>query len=105
MVEVLRRNHDAMMLKYETYRQRNEELEAEIFEKKKIYSQIKSANDSLQTEVYEHRRNATDLSQKNEILDSKLRNAEQGNKESTEAATSLRSGKTQLEGQLKVMNE
>jgi hypothetical protein len=38
MVEVLRRNHDAMMLKYETYRQRNEELEAEIFEKKKIYS-------------------------------------------------------------------
>jgi hypothetical protein len=45
------------------------------------------------------------LSQKNEILDSKLRNAEQGNKESTEAATSLRSGKTQLEGQLKVMNE
>jgi chromosome segregation ATPase len=105
MVEVLRRNHDAMMLKYETYRQRNEELEADVFEKKKTYSQIKSANDSLQAEVYDHRRTATDLSQKVEILDSKLRNAEQGKKESTEAATSLRTGKTQLEGQLKVMNE
>jgi hypothetical protein len=47
MVEVLRRNHDAMMLKYETYRQRNDELEGEVFDKKKLHSSIRAENDNL----------------------------------------------------------
>ena len=47
MVELLKRNHDVMMEKYETYRLRNEALEKKALEKENLYVVIKAENDSL----------------------------------------------------------
>ena len=47
MVELLKRNHDVMMEKYETYRVRNEGLEKKALEKENLYVVIKSENDNL----------------------------------------------------------
>ena len=47
MVELLKRNHDVMMEKYETYRLRNEALEKKALEKENLYVVIKGENDNL----------------------------------------------------------
>ena len=47
MIELLRRNHDLMHEKYETYRQRNEVLEKHYLEKETLYFKIKSENDQI----------------------------------------------------------
>ena len=52
MVELLKRNHDVMMEKYETYRVRNEGLEKKALEKENLYIVIKSENDNLSNSVY-----------------------------------------------------
>lgn len=52
MVELLKRNHDVMMEKYETYRVRNETLEKKALEKENLYVVIKAENDNLSNQVY-----------------------------------------------------
>ena len=52
MVELLKRNHDVMMEKYETYRVRNEALEKRSLEKENLYTVIKGENDNLSNSVY-----------------------------------------------------
>ena len=52
MVELLKRNHDVMMEKYETYRLRNEGLEKKALEKENLYVVIKAENDNLSNQVY-----------------------------------------------------
>ena len=47
MFELLKRNHDVMMEKYELFRQRNELLEKKIHEKETLYVQIKDENDDI----------------------------------------------------------
>lgn len=47
MVELLKRNHDVMMEKYETYRIRNEGLEKKALEKENLYVVVKGDNDKL----------------------------------------------------------
>ena len=62
MVELLKRNHDVMMEKYETYRLRNEGLEKKALEKENLYVVIKSDNDKLANQVYQLKRQVEDLS-------------------------------------------
>lgn len=52
MVELLKRNHDVMMEKYETYRIRNDALEKKALEKENLYVVIKAENDNLSNSVY-----------------------------------------------------
>ena len=52
MVELLKRNHDVMMEKYETYRVRNEGLEKKALEKENLYVVVKSDNDKLANSIY-----------------------------------------------------
>ena len=52
MVELLKRNHDVMMEKYETYRVRNDALEKKAMEKENLYVVIKAENDKLSNQVY-----------------------------------------------------
>lgn len=47
MVELLKRNHDVMMEKYETYRVRNDTLEKKAQEKENLFVVIKAENDKL----------------------------------------------------------
>ena len=56
MVELLKRNHDVMMEKYETYRLRNEGLEKKALEKENLYVVIKSENDKLANQLYQLKR-------------------------------------------------
>ena len=62
MVELLKRNHDVMMEKYETYRLRNEGLEKKALEKENLYVVIKGDNDKLANQVYQLKRQVEDLS-------------------------------------------
>ena len=63
MVDLLKRNHDAMMHKYETYRQRNETLESENIDKGKLYHQMKSENEHLSNDLYHAKRAAEEFRQ------------------------------------------
>lgn len=59
-VEILKRNHDLMMEKYETYRLRNEGLEKKAMEKENLYVVIKAENDNLANQVYQLKRQLED---------------------------------------------
>ena len=61
MVELLKRNHDVMMEKYETYRIRNEGLEKKALEKENLYVVVKSDNDKLANQVYQLKRQVEDF--------------------------------------------
>ena len=52
MVELLKRNHDVMMEKYEVFRVRNENLEKTVTQKEQLYVEIKGENDKIANELY-----------------------------------------------------
>lgn len=56
VVELLRRNHDTMLEKYELYRQRNEVLEKSYLDKEHLYLKIKGENEQLSDQVYGYKR-------------------------------------------------
>lgn len=60
VVEMLRRNHDTMLEKYELYRIRNETLEKGYLEKENLYIKIKSENETLADQLYGFKRVAED---------------------------------------------
>lgn len=76
MVELLKRNHDVMMEKYETYRLRNEGLEKKALEKENLYIVIKGENDNLASQVYQLKRQVEDLRQEKTLLHSKFTSAD-----------------------------
>ena len=76
MVELLKRNHDVMMEKYETYRLRNEALEKKALEKENLYVVIKGENDKLANQVYQLKRQVEDLRQERQLIESKFTSAE-----------------------------
>ena len=65
MVELLKRNHDVMMEKYEVFRERNENLEKQASQKEKLYIEIKAEKDKIANERYSIRRQAEDFRQEN----------------------------------------
>ena len=68
MVQLLRRNHDAMIEKYELYRARNETLEKGMLDKEQLYIKIRSENEQLADQLYGFKRIAEDCKQENVIL-------------------------------------
>lgn len=73
MVELLKRNHDVMMEKYELFRQRNEILEKKALNKEQLYVQIKHENDEIAGKYYAEMRQSEEFRQINTILESKLK--------------------------------
>ena len=49
MVQLLKRNHDMLMEKYEIFRNRNESLEKLAVEKESLYNDMKIELDKLQS--------------------------------------------------------
>ena len=47
MVDLLKRNHDVMMEKYELYRQRNETLEKAGLDREALHQKMKSECDNM----------------------------------------------------------
>ena len=56
LVELLKRNHDIVVEKYEMQRQRNEGLEKAATEKERLYLEIKQENDGLANTNYKLQR-------------------------------------------------
>ena len=52
MVELLTRNHDVMMEKYEVYAERNKILEKKALGQEKLYVTIKAENEDLANQLY-----------------------------------------------------
>ena len=52
MVELLKRNHDVMMEKYEVYAERNKILEKKALEQEKLYVTIKAESEDLAHQLY-----------------------------------------------------
>ena len=52
MVELLKRNHDVMMEKYEIYAERNKILEKKALEQEKLYVTIKAESEDLAHQLY-----------------------------------------------------
>ena len=90
MVELLKRNHDVMMEKYEVYSERNKMLEKKTLEKEQLYVSIKAENESMSHELYQIKRQAENFRQENQILESKFNTAESLSKQATEQANSLK---------------
>ena len=104
-VDLLKRNHDVMMEKYELYRQRNEQLERTTLEKESLYLKIKTENDVLADQVYTLKRVTEDLKQETTLLTSKLITAQETSKTATEQSFALKVSKDRFEGQFKAVQE
>ena len=98
MVELLKRNHDVMMEKYETYRIRNEGLEKKALEKENLYVVIKSDNDKLASQIYQLKRQVEDFRQEKQLLDSKFTSADNQLRSVTEKANALQQKNDHVEG-------
>ena len=98
MVELLKRNHDVMMEKYETFRIRNEALEKKALEKENLYVVIKGENDNLSNSIYQLKRSVEDLRQENQLLGSKHATASSELKTASDKATALQQRTEQQEG-------
>lgn len=103
VVELLRRNHDTMLEKYELYRQRNEVLEKSYLDKEHLYLKIKGENEQLSDQVYGYKRVAEDCKQENTLLKTKLMNAEQTSKTNGEQAVSFKISKEKFENSHKTI--
>lgn len=102
MVELLKRNHDIVVEKYEIQRQRNESLEKTALEKERLYNEIKIENDQLANANYKLQRAHDDLANEKKILDGKFRNAEQSWRQAQDEARVLRMNNEKLDCQVKV---
>lgn len=76
LMELLKRNHDVMVDKYEEQRQRNEMLEKTAIEKERLYHEIKNENDQLANQSYKMQRGIEELANEKRILETKLKNCE-----------------------------
>lgn len=86
LVELLKRNHDIVLEKYEMQKSRNDGLEKTAIEKERLYNEIKIENDQLANKAYKLERNSEDLLNEKGILETKVRNLEANLRTQTEEA-------------------
>lgn len=105
LMELMKRNHDIVVEKYEVQRQRNESLEKVAIEKEKMYNEIKIENDQLANTNYKLQRATDDLLNEKRLLENKLKNAEVNLKQCQDDLRVLRLNNEKQECQLKLTLE
>ena len=105
MVQILKRNHDMLMEKYEIFRNRNESLEKMAVEKESLYNEIKIDYDKLSQGNFKLQKTYEELRNNKEILDAKLRKVEENVRSKDETYKTLKIQKDRYEGNSKVINE
>ena len=105
LVELLKRNHDVIVEKYEMQRQHHDALEKNALDKERLYNEIKQENDQLANTNYKLQRSTEDLLNEKRILEVKLKNQEQGLRQSLEEARLFKLSNERNECQLKVVEE
>jgi hypothetical protein len=76
LVEMLKRNHDIIVEKYETQRERLEMLEKTAFDKERLYNEIKGDNDLIANSNYKLIRGNEDLKNQIKIQEQKWKNSD-----------------------------
>ena len=105
LVELLKRNHDIVLEKYELQKQRNDVLERTAVEKEKLYNEIKLENDQIANSNYKFQRSNEDLSNEKRIFETKVRALEQSLKQAQEDFRIMRVSHDKLDNQLKLTTE
>jgi len=76
-VQLLQKNHDVVVEKYESYKVEYERVRREHEESLKLYTEMKIENDKLADQNYQCQRQKEDAVNAKRILESKLRTAEE----------------------------
>jgi len=76
-VQLLQKNHDVVVEKYESYKVEYERVRREHEESLKLYTEMKIENDKLADQNYQYQRQKEDAVNAKRILESKLRTAEE----------------------------
>ena len=76
MVQILKRNHDMLMEKYEIFRNRNESLEKLAVEKETLYNEIKIDYDKLSQSSFKLQKTYEESRNAKEILEAKFKKVE-----------------------------
>lgn len=105
LVELLKRNHDIVVEKYEMQRQRNEGLEKAAADKERLYLEIKQENDALANANYKLQRSSEDLANERRILETKLKNSDSVLKQTLDETRGLKLSSEKLDASLKVATE
>lgn len=105
MVQLLKRNHDTLMEKYELFRQRNESLEKLAVERETLSNDHKLQTDKLSSQVFRLQKTNDEVQHQKEMLEHKVRKFEEGAKAKDEQIKTLRIQKEKFEGQNKVFTE
>ena len=105
MVQLLKRNHDTLMQKYELFRQRNEALEKMAVEKEALYNEMKLDADKTGQELFRVQKSFEETRNQKEIFESKVKRLEEAVKSKDEQIKALKVQKEKYEGQSKVLNE
>ncbi len=72
-VDILKKNHDVMLEKYENYKNRNEYLEKTAQEKEQLYGEVKSQHDQLAHSHHTLQRKHEDNVNALKLLENKLK--------------------------------
>ena len=105
LVEMMKRNYDVVVEKFELQRQRNEGLEKAAIEKERLYLEIKAENDTLANGSYKLQRANEDLTNEKRIGETKLRNTEAQLKQFVEESRVFKLAAEKQELQARVAGE
>lgn len=105
MVQLLKRNHDTLMQKYELFRQRNEALEKMAVEKEALYNEMKLDADKTGQDLFRVQKSFEETKNQKEIFEAKVKRLEEAAKSKDEQIKALKVQKEKYEGQSKVLNE
>lgn len=105
LVEMLKRNHDIVVEKYQMQMTRVDGLEKTTIEKERMYNEIKIENDQLSNSIYKLQRSNEDLQNEKKIYESKLKNTEGLLRQFQEETRVLRMNNEKLDATAKVSVE
>ena len=105
MVQLLKRNHDVLLEKYELFRSRNESLEKLAVEKESLYNDMKINADKLSAQLFSLQKSAEESQNQREILQTKVNKLQEDQKSYLEQIKTLKQQKDKYEAQSKVLNE
>ena len=98
MVQLLKRNHDTLLEKYELFRQKNDSLEKLAIEKESMFNEMKIENDKMSSKYYKTQKVYEEVANKKEMLEQKLKRFEDQNKDKDEQIKTLKVKKDKFEG-------
>ena len=105
MVQLLKRNHDILLGKYELFRQTNESLEKMAVEKESLYNEMKIDLDKATQKLFRTQKSLEENLNQNEVYSLKVKTLEEAQKSRDETIKTLKFQKEKFEGHSKVAAE